>query len=198
MDQEGSLVGSGFQSFGWKPANVGSSCAGSLHSLMWDAAGSGRHRRRTDVDGTEYADVQAELGGAARAVRWCGSIDSQSDTDATMPDPHSPFEPLPPVRWAAETGWPDFPNAVTLHFQKVENPHQLNTLSSDSLQGSARMLTCLPLPLEVSPLRKSRPSRVSSLRAKRWQLRQKVCSGPATYLALRLVLQCLARQVSSV
>ena len=51
-----------------------------------------------DVDGTETADAQAELGGAVCVVRWCGSIDSQSDTDATMPDPDSPFEPLPLVR----------------------------------------------------------------------------------------------------
>ena len=81
-----------------------------------------------DVDGTEPADVQAELGGTG-------------DADATMPDPDSPFEPLPPVRWAAETDWPDFPNAGTLLFQEIENPHQLNTFSSDSLQGSVRMLT---------------------------------------------------------
>ena len=98
------------------------------------------HAALMDVDGTEFADAEAELGGAARAVRWCGGIDSQSDTDATMLDPDSPFEPLPPVRWAAEIGWSDFPNANTFLFQEVEHPHQLITLSSDSLQGSPRML----------------------------------------------------------
>ena len=123
------------RSHGWNTANVGSSCAVSLHSLMWDAAGIGRHQRRLT------ADAQAEPGGVVGAVRCCGSIDSQSDTDATMPDPGSPFEPLPPVRWVAETDWSDFPNAGTLLFQEVEHPRQLNTFPSDSLQGSAGMLT---------------------------------------------------------
>ena len=55
--------------------------------------------------------------------------------------------------WAAETDWSDFPNAGTLLFQEVERQHQLTTFSSDSLHGSAGMLTweVETLPGRVSP-----------------------------------------------
>ena len=139
-----------FRSYGWNTANV----VPPAPSAFIVSCGSLRELDDTDaalmdVDGTEYADVQAELGGAARVVRGCWT----------------PI--LPPVRWAAEADWPDFLTAGTLHFQEVENPHQVKTLQrlrAWTSQDSG------PLPLQVSLLRKSRPSRVCSLRAKRRQL----------------------------
>ena len=51
-----------FRSHGWNTSNVGSSCAVSLHRLMWDAAGIGRHRRR--IDGRRRKRVCRRPGGA--------------------------------------------------------------------------------------------------------------------------------------
>ena len=47
-----------FPSHGWNTANVGS-CAVSLHSLMWDVAGIGRHRRR--IDGARWCRARGEV-----------------------------------------------------------------------------------------------------------------------------------------
>ena len=91
-----------FRLHGWNTANVGSPDAVSLHSLMWDAAGIGRHRRR--IDGRQRKQELQTLRRSPMApCARCGSIDSQSDTDATMPDPDSPFKPMLPVRWAVPT-----------------------------------------------------------------------------------------------
>ena len=97
-----------------------------------------------------------------------------------MPQCRTPILPSSPC--LSETDWSDFPNAGTLLFQER--------------RASA--------PAEHFLQRKSRHSRVSSLRTKRWHLWQSVCSGPGTNSALlfssrsqprsgcRLVLQCLA------